>query len=245
MTTDIDASVDFYTKLFGWTIKDVDMGSGAPYKMIYVGEDGLGGFVGLDPNENVPSHWCAYVAVDDIDAAVNRSDAGGGKTVVPPTEIPNIGKFAMIADPQGAVIAAYQSASGDLGPEPEGHSPVNHFIWEEMLAKDPAAAAAFYGELFGWTTQEMDMGEMGIYRIQNRGEIPEAGIMAMPPDAGGPPMWLSYVHVEDVDASTAKLKELGGKNFVEPMSIPNVGRMSVNADPTGTMIALYRPESAT
>jgi len=245
MTTDIDKSVDFYTKMFGWEIKDVEMkmdGPG-PYKMIYVGEDGIGGFIALDKDAPVPPHWIAYVACDDVGAACKRAEAGGGKVGVPPTDIPNVGKFAVIVDPQGASIAPYQSASGDLGPEPEGHSPVGHFIWEEMLAKDPAAAAAFYGELFGWQTSEMDMGEMGAYRIQMRGETPEAGIMAMPPDADGPPAWLSYVHVEDVDASTAKLKELGGKTFVEPMSIPNVGRMSVNCDPTGVMIALYRPES--
>jgi len=242
MTSDIDTSVDFYTKLFGWTIKDIEMGGPGPYRMIHVGDASIGGFVQLEDGAPVGAQWVAYVACDDADAACKRAESGGGKIAIPPMDIPNVGKFAVIQDPQGAFIAPYQSATGDVGPEIEGHSPVGHFIWEEMLAKDPAAAAAYYGELFSWKTSEMDMGEMGTYRIQMRGETPEAGIMGMPPDADGPPMWLSYVHVEDVDASTTRLKELGGKTLVEPMSIPNVGRMSVNCDPTGVMIALYRPE---
>ena len=241
MTTDIDKSVEFYSKMFGWQIKDVDMGGGAPYKMIHAGEAGIGGFVKVDPDDAMPTRWVAYVATDDIDAACMRATTGGGKIAVPPQEIPNVGKFAMIVDPQGAVIAPYQSATGDLGPKPEGHSPVGQFIWEEMFASDPAAAAAYYGELFGWKTQEMDMGEMGTYRVQMRGETPEAGIMAVPPGSDGKPCWMSYVHVEDVDASAAKVNELGGVTFVEPRDIPNMGRFSVHNDPCGTMFALYRP----
>ena len=246
MTTDIDKSVDFYSKLFGWEIKDVDMGGvdgHPPYKMIHAGEAGIGGFVQVKADDDVPTRWVAYVAVDDIDAACKRATTGGGKVAVPPQDIPNVGKFSIIVDPQGGMIAPYQSAT-DLGPEPEGPNPVGQFIWEEMMAKDPAAAAGYYAELFGWKSQEMDMGEMGTYRIQMRGETPEAGIMAMPPGADKP-SWLSYVHVEDVDKWAAQVNELGGKTVMEPMSIPNVGRMSVHIDPCGSAFALYKPDKTT
>ena len=241
ITTDVDAALDFYGKLFGWTAQDFQTSPDAPpYKMIMAGEAGIGGIMAKDDNDPSPSCWMSYIAVDDVDAAAERAGAGGGEVIMPPTEIPTVGKFAIIKDPTGGVVAPFWSAN-DPDPEHENGAPVNHFIWEELLCTDPAKANAFYGEVFGWQTEQMDMGEMGTYRVLKRGEISEAGIMQKPADSPGPSHWLSYVHVDDVDASAAQVVELGGKTFVEPMTIPNVGRMSVHADPTGAMFALYKP----
>ena len=86
------------------------------------------------------------------------------------------------------------------------------------------------------------MGEMGTYTMFKKGEQPVGGMMAMPPDCGEgvPPHWMSYIAVDDVDASTAKVEQLGGKVRVPPTAIPNVGRFSVITDPTGATISLFK-----
>jgi len=241
MTPDVDKSIEFYTKLFGWTIETWDPSpSGVPYPMIKNGEESLGGFVKLDGGTELPPHWISYVHVDDIDAALQRTAANGGKVCVPATEIPTVGKFSVIEDPTGGYISPF-CGQNEPGPEPENGPPVGNFIWEELLTSDPVKAAGFYGEVFGWATEEMDMGENGIYRVQKRGDVPEAGIMQKPPDAPGPSHWLSYVRVDDVDAAAARAVELGGRTFVEPMDVPSIGRMSVHADSVGGMFAVYKP----
>jgi len=240
MTPDVDKSVDFYTKLFGWTTEDWKASPDSPnYKVVKNGEQPIGGFMALDPSTGAPPHWFSYVAVDSVEEALKRAESSGGSVAVPATEIPTIGKFAVIKDPTGGVIAPFKSAHES--PPESDTTPVGNFIWEELLSTEPTKAAGFYGNLFGWSTEEMDMGEMGTYRVQKRGEIGEAGIMQKPTGTPGPSSWLSYIHVDDVDASAAQAKDLGGTTVVEPFEIPNIGRMSVHSDPVGGMFALYKP----
>jgi uncharacterized protein len=109
--------------------------------------------------------------------------------------------------------------------------------WTELATSDPAAAQAFYGKLFGWTFQTMDMGQ-GPYHVIKIGNDAIGGIMNLPPGAQGmPPMWGSYVTVASCDASAALCKELGGKVLVGPMDIPGVGRFALLQDPQGAMIS--------
>lgn len=116
------------------------------------------------------------------------------------------------------------------------------FCWNELMTTDVGAAKAFYTGLLGWSTEEMDMGEMGTYTIFRKGEQQVAGMMAMVGDSweGVPPHWMSYIAVDDVDASTAKVEQLGGKVCVPPTDIPNVGRFSVITDPAGATISLFK-----
>ncbi|MHC4135207.1 MAG: VOC family protein [Planctomycetota bacterium] len=238
MTTDIDRAAEFYTQLFGWQLNDVDMGGGT-YKMIRSGETDIGGLMPVEESHGVPSHWTAYVTVDDVDAAVQRANAQGGETLVPTTPIPNVGAFAVIKDPKGACISPFKSDHPDT-PESDAPPPAGQFCWDELLTTDPDGAARFYGELFGWTDEPMDMGETGIYHVMKRGERFGGGIMKMPPQAEAPPHWLSYVAVEDVDQWAGKVTELGGQIFCPPTDIPNIGRFAVAADPTGGMFAIFK-----
>ena len=112
------------------------------------------------------------------------------------------------------------------------------FSWNELTTSDPAAAADFYGKLFGWTSK--DMGEaMGSYRVASVGDTQVCGIMSPPP--GSPPMpphWGSYVTVDNVDQTVQRCVALGGKSLMEPMDIPGVGRMAVIQDPQGAVLNL-------
>jgi uncharacterized protein len=111
------------------------------------------------------------------------------------------------------------------------------FSWAELVTSDPIAAVAFYGRLFGWTSQDMDMGG-GSYHVVKAGEAQVAGVMAPPPGAPSmPPAWGCYVTVNDIDATAALCVELGGKILVPPMDVPGVGRMAVMQDPQGAVIS--------
>ena len=114
------------------------------------------------------------------------------------------------------------------------------FSWSELMTGDPAAAAAFYGPLFGWQVQAMDMGG-GPYHVVKVGDVSVGGIMKTPAEAGPtPPAWGCYVTVSDVEATVAQATALGGKVLVPAMDVPGVGRMAVIADPQGAGLSLMQ-----
>ena len=111
--------------------------------------------------------------MDDVDAAAGRVEAAGGSIVSPPMDIPDIGRWAVVADPQGAVFSLYASA-GELEPA-EGV-----FVWDELMTTDIEAAKRFYAEVVGWEAREMDMGPNGFYTIFSSGGADRAGGMPRP-----------------------------------------------------------------
>ena len=113
------------------------------------------------------------------------------------------------------------------------------FCWNELMTGDVDGARDFYAKLFGWTYDEMDMGPMGKYTMFKQGDQPAGGCMALPQE-GVPPHWMSYVTVDDVDASTTKAEKFGAKILVPPTDIPNIGRFSVISDPSGAALGLYK-----
>lgn len=236
MTQDADAALAFYTELLGWQTKDAEMG-GQPYTMFSNGTEDVGGLVPIE-DEEVPSHWMNYLTVDDVDAVAEAVPELGGVVAVEPTDIPGIGRFCVVADPQGAWFSPFAFA-GDGPPERVGQPPVGAFCWHELMTTDSIEAQAFYTGLVGWTSEEMEMGGPSPYRMQKRGEISAAGIMEIPDGMDAPPNWLSYVVVEDVDESTERVPELGGFVLVEPQDIPGIGRFSVIGGPDRSVLALF------
>ena len=118
--------------------------------------------------------------------------------------------------------------------------------WTELMTTNPAAATEFYGQLFGWKFETMNMGTP--YSVLKVGESAIGGVMGMPPGAppGMPPAWVTYVTVADVDALAVKVTELGGKVMMPPTDIPTVGRFAVIQDPQGAvinMISYLKPET--
>jgi predicted enzyme related to lactoylglutathione lyase len=115
----------------------------------------------------------------------------------------------------------------------------NPFVHLELNTPDLAKAKAFYGALFGWEFLDNDMGPMGIYSTFKPDSGPGGGITSMP---DGNKAWLSYVGVEDIKASTEQARTLGATIHMGPQEIPNVGWMTLMADPTGCTIALFQPK---
>lgn len=140
--------------------------------------------------------------------------------------------MAIVADPQSAFLGIYQ-AEGE-GPVPEGV-----FVWDELGTGDVEGAQRFYEQVFGWTTSEMGP-EYGGYRIFNRGETGVAGFMALP-EPSLPARWQPYVAVEDADRTAATATELGASVLVEPMDVPEVGRIAVLRDSQGATFGIIKP----
>lgn len=114
------------------------------------------------------------------------------------------------------------------------------FVWNELATSDVEGAKTFFGELLGWSFRDMNMGGQGTYTVIQSGDKDAGGMMSLANiDAPGvPPHWMSYIAVDDVDARAGKVAALGGKVIREPFDIPNVGRMSVIADPSGAVVCL-------
>jgi predicted enzyme related to lactoylglutathione lyase len=152
-------------------------------------------------------------------------------------DIPEVGRFAVIADPQGAAFSVF-APSGEA-PESEGV-----FVWDELMTSDTESAQNFYGEVIGWKSRGMDMGEMGTYTIfQRAGDTDTAGCMRIPEGVEAPPHWMPYIGTEDVDSTVARAKKLGANVFQDAADIPDVGRFAVLQDPVGAVFGLFKPTS--
>jgi predicted enzyme related to lactoylglutathione lyase len=174
---------------------------------------------------------------------VATSEKLGGKTLAPPTDIPGVGTFAMIMDPNGAVISPFKpvawAGEGITAPWPAGT-----FCWHELLALDPEGEGKFHSAVFGWEVTAMDMGPAGTYYLLKRDNGKDGGGMLQKPgESHGPSAWIPYISVESANESAAKITELGGKVWVQPRDIPNVGRFAVASDPQGAHFAILGPSS--
>ncbi len=239
MTTDTGAAKEFYGEVVGWGSEDVQM-PGMTYTLLKAGEKQVGGLMALPENaRKAGAHpsWTGYVAVDDVDAATERVKQLGGTVHVPPTEIPNVGRFSLVADPQKATLALFKGNTAEYQPtEPEMPGGVG---WHELLAVDWQKALAFYGELFGWKKSDaVDMGGMGTYQLFSTNGQAIGGMFNKPPIVPAP-FWLYYFNVGDIDAAATRVKESGGQIVSGPMEVPGGGWIVHGTDPQGAMFALF------
>ena len=206
-------------------------------------ETAIGGVMPL-PEEAAKAgaspHWLSYVCVPSVDESVSQAEGLGAKVTVPGTDIPTVGRFAILSDPQGVVFAVFMpeaEAPGHEGPANDGE-----FSWHELATPDPEAAFSFYSELFGWEkTDTMDMGEMGTYQMYGRNGLTLGGIFKKPAEMPGPPAWLYYAKVDDVHPLAEQVKENGGQVLNGPMQVPGgSGDFIVQCmDPQGAVFALH------
>ena len=236
MTTDPRRARDFYSAIMPWKTRPVMLQPLGETQRIEAGGAEVGGIVSLPESEGIASHWMPYVAVKDLNAVIKRAKDLGGFVPVPATKLDGVGRFAVIADPRGAHISPMELDHNM--PARNGHQP-GWSTWNEVVSDDPAASARFFAGVFGWGTQESEMGSLGKYIIFTDGADQVAGAMKAPD--GVPPHWLCYWETGDLDRSVAKVKERGGQVPMAPMHIPNIGRVAVAVDPTGAPFALHQP----
>src|SRR5581483_7020441 len=232
-TTDQNAAKSFYGSLFGWGADDMPMGPSEVYTMFTLDGRNPAAAYTLRPDmlaRGVPPHWALYIASDDVDASAAKVTEAGGTVLMPPFDVFDVGRMAVVRDPAGAVFQIWQ----EKRPQSNGISGVpGTFCWADLYTPDSAKASAFYKAVFGWELTVGENDKSGYLHIKNGadfiGGVPPAHVI--PP--GVPPHWMLYFFVTDVDASTKKAADMGAKVLMGPMSIEHVGRMSVINDPQG------------
>jgi uncharacterized protein len=239
LAKDPKKAIDFYTNVVGWKAQPFEQGE--DYVM-WVGDQGpLGGVMEL-PEEaakmGTPPHWMAHVQVENVDTTAAQVKKLGGKVYKEPADIPSVGRFAIIGDPQGAVLSIFTPSSPmNL----HDTSKAGEFCWNELLTSDSAAAFDFYSKVFGWkVVQEMDMGPMGTYRVFGIGDKQLGGMMTIPKGQPTPPMWLYYTEIPDLDAAVSRATKNGAKVMNGPMDVPGGGRIAQLMDPQGAAFALHQ-----
>jgi uncharacterized protein len=231
VSSDPKQARDFYTQLFGWGTEVFKPGE-IDYTMISSGGQTHGGFSKAMEGAP-PPHWLSHVHVENVEETIEKAKSAGGKLAAGPFEMGEVGRIAILADPQGAYISVYQ-------PEQDGPVAEGVFVWDELGTTDVDDAQRFYEQVFGWTTADMGS-EYGGYKVFNRGDTGIAGVMTLP-DTSMPPYWQPYVAVEDPDRTTEKAKELGASALMEPMDVPKVGRLAVLRDPQGATFGIIKPD---
>lgn len=230
-SADLDRSIEFYEGLFGWESERDPRPEAGGYTMFKL--NGKYVAAGSAPQqEGVPSHWSTYIASDDVDATAARIGEAGGTVMMDPFDVFDSGRMTIAQDPTGAVFGVWQAG------EHHGAQVANDpgsFTWNECQTNDTAGAAEFYKAVFGYEVDEMSMGEGGPpYRILKVGDKGIAGIRELGPQMGGaPPNWSTVFAVADTDETCKRAGELGGKVLLEPMDLPEIGRLAVIQDPVG------------
>lgn len=251
-TPDPEASKTFYTRLFGWEAEDQHDPDGT-YLYTMLSRDGKT-VAGLGPQpgdgeQTMPAMWNSYITVDDVNATVDGWVLARGTVVMPPMDVFDSGRMAVVADPEGAIVALWQ---------PNQHIGAEIFNvpgalnWNELNTRDPAAAREFYGKVLGWEFelyQREGAEDYWLIKLPEKKQGPplsnddyNGGILTLGDEfpAEVPAYWSVYFTTADVDADAAKVAELGGSVVAGPMDTP-AGRIAVVSDSTGAIFNLLTP----
>ena len=238
VTTDAEAAKAFYAKVVGWGVQDAPV-LGRPYTLFTDGKVAVCGLMDLPEDARKmggkPS-WIGYVGVDDVDATVVRIKELGGAVIVPRTEVANISRFSIFADPQTTRLALFQwlDPSQEQPADPGAPGRVG---WHELLAADLEKALVFYSELFGWQKGDAYVGEMGTYQLFSAGGQTIGGMLTKPQTMPSP-FWLYYFNVADLDAAARHVKAGGGEILDDPLELPGGSWVVQCTDPQGAIFAL-------
>lgn len=241
MTTDLDAAQAFYKNVVGWDTESWD-GAGTRYVLLKpTGSDrGIGGMMTLPAEAaamGAPSMWVGYVYADDVDARTESIRAAGGSVQREPADIPEVGRFSVVSDPQGAMFMLLAPRGENL--PPLAMSVLGNVGWRELYAGDGATALDFYTRQFGWTKGEaLDMGSMGTYQLFHAGSDEAAGGIMTKPAEMPVPAWIFYFVVGNIDDAVSRVEAGGGKIINGPMEVPGGAWVVQAVDPQGAMFAL-------
>lgn len=237
MTPDPGAAQAFYQPLARWTFHSPTGGMERDYRT-FTGPDGdgVGGVLNMAGRGSVAAVWVVYFGVSDVDAMAARVTDLGGSIHMPPQDIPGVGRFAFVADPQGATFYLMRGASDA---DSTAYAPLKsgHCSWNELVTTDQDAAFGFYGQLFGWKKAgSMPMGALGEYAfVANGGADVFGAIMTtQTPDAAA--FWNFAFTVDDIDAAHAAAEAGGGTITQEPVKLPG--------DQDGWFIQMTDPQGA-
>ena len=234
-TSDQDAAKAFYSALLGWEAEDLPVGEDSVYSMQRIGGKTVAAIAPQPQQQRdagVPPLWQSYVTVSSADEAAAKAKELGATVHAEPFDVMEAGRMAVIQDPQGAFFMIWeprQNIGAELVTAPGA------LCWNELASPDVDGSKAFYSALFGWEIRPFDQSPQLYLVIENLGRG-NGGIRE--PQPGEPPNWLVYFAVEDIDASLARVEELGGTRLSGPIDI-GVAKIGIVQDPQGATFALY------
>jgi uncharacterized protein len=237
MTTDVAAARAFYSAVVGWNALDAST-PGLPYTMLNAGNASVGGLMELPEQATklgATPRWMGYVGVGDVDLATERLRRLGGAVYVPPTDS-NIGRIAVVADPETSNLALVGGRKAGRQTTAELDRP-GHVGWHELVAVDWETAFAFYRELFDWQKATAEIQANDVYQSFSAGGQTIGGMFnkrAIDPL----PFWLFYFNVEDIDAAAERVTAGGGQVLSGPLDLPSGFRIARCRDPQGAVFAL-------
>lgn len=242
MTTDVAAAARFYNAVAGWSAKTLSMPS-MDYTILEIpGEPvGVGGIMELQAihkAEGIPPNWTGYIAVDDVDLCLADLVTLGGHVRRQPEDIPGVGRFAVAADPFGAVFIVFSPIPMENPPPCVEPGKPGTIVWHELLGGEPDVVFPFYEKLFGWQKADvLDMGEFGPYQLVSIDGAVCCGMMKNP---CADPMghWSYYIAVESLDDALARVTEGGGRIVREPREVPGGRWIAQATDPQGAFFCL-------
>ncbi len=235
-TPDQEGAKAFYSALFGWAADDRPVGDGVYYSMQQIDGKNVAA-ISPQPEQQreagVPPLWNSYITVESADDAASKAGELGATVHAPPFDVMDVGRMAVIQDPQGAFFMAWQPKT-TIGAELVNVP--GAFCWNELYTSDLDAAKTFYGGLFGWEWREFEQSPDPYFVVMNQGHGNGGARGLAEPDM--PPNWLVYFAVEDIDAGVTKVAELGGEGMMGPIDI-GVAKLAIVRDPQGGVFALY------
>ena len=236
VSEDPEAVKPFYAELFGWEFEE-SRALGAPYTLVRSGGQYIAGISrNRRPRPDQPvSQWLSFMSVADVDRAIVQTKAAGGRVLAGPLDLPNVGRGAVVLDPEGAPVGLLRSKIGDPVDTPA--PALNRFLWTEHLSRNPQASAEFYAALADLQVRKMDFSGQP-YWVLVRGR--ERAALLRNPTTVDQPIWLAYVHVADPAASAARAAQLGGRVLLAPRKELRNGSFALIADPTGAVLALQK-----
>jgi predicted enzyme related to lactoylglutathione lyase len=239
-TSDVEGSRKFYGELFGWESDEPDPQFGGYFLFNLKGVP-VAGAMGDMGDMKASNTWKIFLDTTDIAKTIQAAEANGAKIIAPPDAVADLGKQAVLIDPTGADLGAWQAGTFP------GFTVLNEHgapSWFELHTRDYAAAGDFYRSVFHWETSVISETDEFRYTVMRdpTGEGELAGIM----DASGflpegaPSQWSVYWEVDDADETVAKVKALGGSLVMGPEDTP-YGRLAAVTDPTGAAFKLRTP----
>ena len=239
MTTDPQGAAAFYSGVFSWVTQPSSMPGYTLWMSGSIGVAGLMAQPGEVQRTGTPPRWLAYLGTTDVDATAQAAERLGGTLLKAPTDIPGIGRFAVLSDPQGAAFAVFTPAT----PAPSNAATsevVSGFSWHELATTDPNGALDFYSQLFGWSAGPAHDRGGNLYQVIERDGTQLGGVYRLQ-DPSEPPHWLTYIQVDTLDGTVAAAGAAGGRIVREAHEVPGGHRVAVILDPQGGAIALHEP----
>jgi predicted enzyme related to lactoylglutathione lyase len=231
-TTDANLSKTFYAELFHWDVEEMPTPQGN-YYLFKKGENAVCAMYELDADkkaQNIPAHWMSYISVDIVDVTVSGAKNLGATILVEPLDVMHVGRMAVIQDPEGAVVALWQSKEDG----PVAYKENKTIGWNELYVKDTNRAKEFYEDLLIWEPSVGKTDDGMDYTEFHLGPEAVGGMLEIQEEWGEiPPHWALYFQVANLQEKMKTVEDLGGSVVTEVMNAENVGNFVVIQDPQG------------